>query len=74
MVLFVGTATGDDAGYIVTFYEAFHSGRCRPRHLKLFRRDDDELADLVMGADVIHVAAATPRTCSTCGTDTASTS
>ena len=56
VVLFVGTATGDDASYIVTFYEAFHSGRCRPRHLKLFHRDDDdELTDLVLGADVIHV-------------------
>ena len=56
VVLFVRTATGDDASYIVSFYEAFHSGRCRPRHLKLFHRDDDdELTDLVLGADVIHV-------------------
>ena len=56
VVLFVATATGDDASYIVSFYEAFHSGRCRPRHLKLFHRDDDdELTDLVLGADVIHV-------------------
>ena len=42
VVLFLPTATGDDASYIVSFYEAFHSGRCRPRHLKLFHRDDDE--------------------------------
>ena len=56
VVLFIPTATGDDASYIVSFYEAFHSGRCRPRHLKLFHRDDDEeLTDLVLGADVIHV-------------------
>ena len=55
MVLFLPTATGDDASYIVSFYEAFHSGRCRPRHLKLFHRDDDDLTDIVLGADVIHV-------------------
>ena len=28
VVLFLPTATGDDAAYIVSFYEAFHSGRC----------------------------------------------
>ena len=39
MVLFVPTATGDDASHIVKLYEAFHSGRCRPRHLRLFHRD-----------------------------------
>src|SRR6185312_5119335 len=55
VVLFLPTATGDDASYIVSFYEAFHSGRCRPRHLKLFHRDFDDLADIVVGADVIHV-------------------
>jgi peptidase E len=55
VVLFLPTATGDDAGYIVSFYEAFHSGRCRPRHLRLFHRDLDDLAALVLQADVIHV-------------------
>jgi peptidase E len=55
VVLFLGTATGDDNSYIVTFYEAFHSGRCRPRHLKLFHRDYDDLTDIVLGSDVIHV-------------------
>ena len=55
VVLFLPTATGDDASYIVSFYEAFHSGRCRPRHLRLFHRNDDDLTDIVLGADVIHV-------------------
>ena len=55
VVLFVPTATGDEASYIVSFYEAFHSGRCRPRHLRLFHRDFDDLTDIVVGADVIHV-------------------
>lgn len=56
VVLFLPTATGDDASYIVSFYEAFHSGRCRPRHLRLFHRDFDDLTDIVLGADVIHVS------------------
>ena len=55
VVLFLPTATGDDASYIVTFYEAFHSGRCRPRHLRLFHRDFDDLTDIVLESDVIHV-------------------
>jgi dipeptidase E len=55
VVLFLPTATGDDASYIVSFYEAFHSGRCRPRHLRLFHRDFDDLTDIVLGSDVIHV-------------------
>jgi peptidase E len=55
VVLFLGTATGDDNAYIVTFYEAFHSGRCRPRHLKLFHRDLDDIADFVLGSDIVHV-------------------
>ena len=40
---------------IVSFYETFHSGRCRPRHLRLFHRNEDDLADIVLAADVIHV-------------------
>ncbi len=55
VVLFLGTPTGDDNSYIVIFYEAFHSGRCRPRHLRLFHRDYDDLTDIVLGSDVIHV-------------------
>jgi peptidase E len=55
IVLFLPTATGDDASYTVTFYEAFHSGRRRPRHLRLFHRDFDDITDIVLGADVIHV-------------------
>ena len=55
VVLFLPTATGDDASYIVSFYEAFHSGRCRPQHLRLFHRDFDDITDIVLGADIIHV-------------------
>lgn len=54
-VLFLGTATGDDPGYIVSFYETFNSTRCRPRHLNLFNREHDDITELVVGADVVHV-------------------
>ncbi len=54
-VLFLGTATGDDPGYIVSFYETFNSARCRPRHLNLFSREHDDITELVTGADIIHV-------------------
>jgi len=54
-VLFLGTATGDDPSYIVSFYETFNSSRCRPRHLNLFSREHDDITELVTAADVVHV-------------------
>jgi dipeptidase E len=54
-VLFLGTATGDDASYIVSFYEAYHADRCAPFHLRLFQRTVDDLRSFVLGCDVIHV-------------------
>ena len=44
-VLFVGTATGDDAAYIVSFYSTYDSDRCAPHHLPLFHRSIDDLDD-----------------------------
>lgn len=54
-VLFVGTATGDDTAYIVSFYATYDSDRCAPHHLPLFHRNVDDLAGFVQGFDVIHV-------------------
>jgi dipeptidase E len=54
-VLFVGTATGDDTAYIVSFYATYDSDRCAPHHLPLFHRAVDDLAGYVRGFDVIHV-------------------
>ena len=53
-VLFVGTATGDDTAYIVSFYSTYDSDRCAPHHLPLFHRAVDDLAGFVKGFDVIH--------------------
>lgn len=54
-VLFLGTATGDDPYYVLTFYETYHSGRCRPSHLRLFHITEPDLPGFVLGHDVIHV-------------------
>lgn len=54
-VLFVGTATGDEAPYTLSFYKTYDSDRCAPHHLTLFHRDLDDLAGWVKGFDVIHV-------------------
>jgi len=54
-VLFVPTATGDDPGYIVSFYETYHSDRCTPFHLRLFDRTISDLRSYVLSMDVITV-------------------
>jgi peptidase E len=54
-VLFLGTATGDDPVYILSFYETYDSDRCAPHHLKLFKRVYDDLDGFIRGFDVIHV-------------------
>jgi dipeptidase E len=54
-VLFLGTATGDDPAYIISFYETYHADRCVPFHLRLFSRSVADLRSFVLGFDVIHV-------------------
>lgn len=54
-VLFVGTATGDEQAYTLSFYKTYDSDRCAPHHLTLFHRDLDDLEGFVRGFDVIHV-------------------
>ncbi|HEY8546353.1 MAG TPA: peptidase E [Acidimicrobiales bacterium] len=54
-VLFLGTATGDDPSYILTFYETYHADRCRPAHLRLFHISESDLPAFILRHDVIHV-------------------
>ena len=42
-VLFIPTAAGDDASYIVSFYETYDADRCVPHHLRLFHRSVRDL-------------------------------
>jgi dipeptidase E len=55
-VLFLGTGVGDDAGYIVSFYQTYHADRCVPFHLRLFQRSVRDLRAFTLGFDVIHVS------------------
>jgi peptidase E len=53
-VLFLPTATGNVATYLVNFYAAF-SRRAEASHIDLFTRTRDELRPLLLGQDVVYV-------------------
>jgi dipeptidase E len=54
-VLFIGTASGDDPGYRLTFYQAVAGVDCEPSHLALFDRTVDDIDQLVLAQDVVIV-------------------
>jgi dipeptidase E len=54
-VLFLGTASGDGAPYLLTFYQAFAGVDCEPSHLALFDRVVDDIDGLVRAQDVVIV-------------------
>ena len=54
-VLFLGTASGDGAGYLLTFYQAFAGVDSEPSHLALFDRVIDDIDGLVRSQDVVIV-------------------
>jgi dipeptidase E len=54
-VLFVGTASGDGAGYLLTFYQALAGVDCVPSHLALFDRVVDDVDAFVRAQDVVIV-------------------
>jgi dipeptidase E len=54
-VLFLGTATGDDPIYIITFYDTYNSERCRPAHLRLFHISVRDIRSVILKHDIIHV-------------------
>ena len=56
-VCFIPTASAEDAGYIVRFYEAFRPDACRPSHLRLFPWPPDGLERLLLEQDIIYVGA-----------------
>jgi peptidase E len=53
-VCFVPTASGDDAHYVVSFYEAF-TAKAEASHLRLFARTAEPLEAFLLGQDVIYV-------------------
>jgi len=54
-VLFIGTASGDGAGYLLTFYQAMAGVDCEPSHLALFDRVVEDIEGLVRSQDVVIV-------------------
>lgn len=51
---FIGTATGDDAGYIERFHTAF-GDVAETTHLALFSRTVEDVASFLIGQDAIYV-------------------
>jgi len=54
-VLFLPTASGDDAGYLLTFYQQLGGVDCEPTHLALFERTVDDIAGLIAAQDIVMV-------------------
>lgn len=54
-ILFVPTASGDDAAYLLTFYQALAGIECEPSHLFLFNRTVDDIGGFIAGQDVVIV-------------------
>ena len=55
-ILFVPTASGDEPGSLLTFYETFAGFRCEPSHLALFHRTVDDIEGLIRAQDVVMVS------------------
>jgi len=55
-ILFVPTASGDEPGSLLTFYQTFAGLRCEPSHLALFHRTVDDIDGLIRSQDVVMVS------------------
>jgi peptidase E len=54
-ILFVPTASGDDAAYLLSFYQALAGVACEPSHLLLFNRTVDNIKGFIRSQDVVMV-------------------
>ncbi len=54
-VCFIPTASGDDPGYIETFFQTFSSERFESTYLPLFTPDGGDLSARLMAQDAIYV-------------------
>jgi dipeptidase E len=54
-VLFLPTASGDSADYLLTFYQQLAGVDCEPTHLALFDRTVDDIVAFVASQDVVMV-------------------
>src|SRR5438132_8547780 len=54
-ILFLPTASGEDPGYLLTFYQQLAGVDCAPTHLALFRRTVADVERLIRAQHVIMV-------------------
>jgi dipeptidase E len=54
-VLFLPTASGDSADYLLTFYRELAGVDCEPAHLELFQRSVGDIGALIAAQDVVMV-------------------
>ncbi|HYK98284.1 MAG TPA: peptidase E [Candidatus Acidoferrales bacterium] len=54
-ILFLPTASGDKADYLLTFYQQLGGENCEPAHLLLFDRTTDDPAEVIARADIVMV-------------------
>jgi dipeptidase E len=54
-ILFLPTASGDKADYLLTFYQQLGGAECEPAHLLLFDRTTDDPAEVIARADIVLV-------------------
>jgi dipeptidase E len=54
-VCFIPTASGDDDGYTLAFYQAYSSYGCDPCVLNLFDREISDIRTFLLGMDMIYV-------------------
>jgi peptidase E len=60
-VCFLAQASGDNADYVVRFYQAFRTLPCKPSHLSLFSPHTADIEDFLMEQDVIYVGGGNTR-------------
>ena len=60
-VCFLGTASGDAEGYLLSFYSAFTELGCEPAHLSLFRPATADIRSFLMSSDAIYVGGGNTR-------------
>jgi len=60
-ICFLGTASGDAAGYIEKFYSAFSEQTCEPTHLNLFATPPRDPAGIVARQHIFYVGGGSTR-------------
>lgn len=60
-VCFLGTASGDAAGYIERFYIAFGARACQPTHVNIFITPPPDLGAIVARQDMFYVGGGNTR-------------